>query len=43
MHAMHHIIISFLPLKTLNKRNNYEKVKVLGTMCKVIGILKIIP
>jgi hypothetical protein len=25
--------------KTLNKRNSYEKIKVLGAMCKVIGIL----
>jgi hypothetical protein len=34
----------FFPLKkTLSKRNSYEKVKVLGAMCKVIGILKIIP
>jgi hypothetical protein len=32
----------FAILKTLNKRNSYENVKVLGTMCKVIGILKII-
>jgi hypothetical protein len=29
--------------KTLSKINSYEKVKVLGTMCKVIEILKIIP
>jgi hypothetical protein len=29
--------------KTLNKRNSCEKVKVLGIMCKIIGISKIIP
>jgi hypothetical protein len=33
----------FAILKTLNKINSYEKVKVFGTMCKVIEILKIIP
>ncbi len=33
----------FAILKTLNKRTSYEKVKVFGTMCKVIEILKIIP
>jgi hypothetical protein len=40
---MHHIIISFFHLKTLSQKKNYEKVKVLGAMCKVIGIFKIIP
>jgi len=35
--------IFFAILKTLNKGNSYEKVKVFGTMCKVIGISKIIP
>jgi hypothetical protein len=29
--------------KTLSKRNSYEKIKVLGAMCKIIRILKIIP
>jgi hypothetical protein len=33
----------FAILKTIDKRNGYEKVKALSTMCKVIGILKIIP
>jgi len=32
-----------LPLKTLSKRNSYENIKVLGAMCKVIGISNIVP
>jgi len=35
--------IFFAILKTFSKRNSCEKVKVLGDMCKVIGISKIIP
>jgi len=35
--------IFFAIQKTLNKRNSYEKVKVLVAMCKVIWILKNIP
>jgi hypothetical protein len=40
-----YIYIYILPFKKplISKRNSYEKIKVLGAMCKVIGILKIIP